>query len=180
MVPEAKLLEQAAGGRAPAAAGWFVLNAAEAAWLTGDFGTYTRFEGDHDGGRFPGLGINIGILAPGQASTYYHAENAQEDFLVLAGECVLIVEGQERKLRRWDLVHCPAWTEHVFVGAGQEPCVMLAVGARPSEEIVYPVSELARRHGASVSAECRDSDEAYAAVAPDAPVAFSPGWLPGA
>jgi uncharacterized cupin superfamily protein len=179
MVREAKLTEQAGGGHAPAESGWFVLNAADASWLTGDFGSYTRFEGDADGARFPALGINIGILQPGQASSLYHAENAQEDFLVLAGECLLIVEGQERMLRQWDFVHCPVWTEHVFVGAGQGPCAMLAVGARPSDEVIYPVSELAQRHRAGVAVEARDGDQAYAAVPPDVPVPFSPGWLPG-
>jgi uncharacterized cupin superfamily protein len=178
MVREAKLIENAGGGQVPAESGWFVLNAADATWLTGDFGSYTRFEGDADGARFVSLGINIGILEPGQASSYYHAENAQEDFLVLSGECLLIVEGQERMLRQWDLVHCPVWTEHVFVGAGQGRCVMLAVGARPSDEIIYPVSELAQRHRAGVTVEARDGDQAYAAVPPDVPVPFSPGWLP--
>src|SRR6185312_15725279 len=59
-----------------------------------------------------------GILAPGQPSCMYHGEDEQEDFLILAGECLLLVEGQERRLKAWDFVHCPAWTEHVFVGAG--------------------------------------------------------------
>jgi uncharacterized cupin superfamily protein len=178
MVPEAPLSQQPAGGRVPAGAGWFVLNAAQAEWLTGAFGTYTRFEGEADGARFSALGINIGVLAPGQPSSYYHAESSQEDFLVLAGECLLIVEGEQRALRQWDFVHCPAWTEHVFVGAGDGPCVVLAVGARPSDEVVYPVCELALRHGAGVAVECRDSDEAYAGVPDDVPVRLPAGALP--
>ena len=104
MVPEAPL-ERRDGGLAPRGEGWFVLNAKEARWLDGDFGAFTRFEGDV---RFPQIGINIGVLQPGQPACMYHGEDEQEDFLVLAGECLLLVEGQERRLRAWDFVHCPA------------------------------------------------------------------------
>src|SRR3954454_2643382 len=90
-------------------------------------------------------------------------EDEQEDFLVLSGECLLLVEGEERRLGQWDFVHCPAWTEHVFVGAGDGPCVVLMVGARPDVEVVYPVSEVALRHGAGVERETRSPGEAYAA-----------------
>jgi uncharacterized cupin superfamily protein len=179
MVREARLEEQPQGGRVPAESGWFTVNASDAAWLTGAFGSYTRFEGA-DAARFPSLGINIGIMQPGQPSSLYHAESGQEDFLVLSGECLLIIEGEERPLRRWDFVHCPVWTEHVFVGAGQEPCVLLAVGARPSDEVVYPVSEAAQRHRAGVDTESRDGDEAYAGIPADIAAAYVPGWLPGA
>jgi glyoxylate utilization-related uncharacterized protein len=150
MVTEATLAARAEG-LAPQGEGWFILNARDAAWETGEFGAYTRFEGD---ARFGQVGINIGVLAPGQASCYYHAEDEQEDFLVLAGECLLIIEGEERALRQWDFVHCPAWTEHV-------------------------ASELARRHRAGVTHETRSPDEAYAGLAPDVPSACDPGWLPG-
>ena len=179
MVREARLEEQPQGGRVPAESGWFALNASEAAWLTGAFGTYTRFEGE-DAARFLSVGVNIGILQPGQPSSLYHAENAQEDFLVLSGECLLIIEDEERPLRRWDFVHCPVWTEHVFVGAGEGPCVMLAIGARPSDEVIYPASDIAQRHHAGVAVETRDTDEAYAEIPPDVPAAYVPGWLPGA
>ena len=108
----------------------------------------------------------------------YHSENDQEDFLVLAGECLLLIEGEERKLRAWDFVHCPAWTEHVFVGAGDGPCTLLAVGTRLSREVVYPVSELAQRHRAGVERETRDPGEAYADVPPDDPIGYREGWLP--
>ena len=60
----------------------------------------------------------------------YHWEADQEDFLVLDGEALLIVEGEERALRPWDFVHCPAETKHVIVGAGDGNCVLLAIGAR--------------------------------------------------
>ncbi|MBA3787658.1 MAG: cupin domain-containing protein, partial [Actinobacteria bacterium] len=134
MVPEARL-EREDGGLAPRGEGWFVLNAKEARWLDGDFGAFTRFEGD---ARFPQLGINIGVLQPGQAACMYHGEDEQEDFLVLQGECLLLVEGDERPLKAWDFVHCPAWTEHVFVGAGEGPCAILAVGTRAGGDVVYP------------------------------------------
>jgi uncharacterized cupin superfamily protein len=174
MVPEAPL-EAAAGGRAPAGEGWFVLNAREARWLDGAFGAYTRFEGE---ARFPQLGINIGVLAPGQPACMYHGEDEQEDFLVLAGECLLLIEGEERRLQAWDFVHCPPWTEHVFVGAGEGPCAILAVGSRRGGGVVYPVSDLARRHGAGVEEETTDPGRAYAQFREDDPVGYRDGWLP--
>ncbi len=174
MVPEAPL-EQVQGGLEPRGEGWFVLNAHEAKWLDGHFGAYTRFEGDS---RFPQCGLNIGVLAPGQPACMYHAENEQEDFLVLSGECLLLIEGQERPLKAWDFVHCPAWTEHVFVGAGDGPCAILAVGTRLTDDVVYPESELAQRHRAGVEKETRKPDEAYANIPPDAPVGYREGWLP--
>jgi uncharacterized cupin superfamily protein len=173
MVPEAPL-EQADGGLVPVGEGWFVVNARDARWLDGPFGAYTRFEGDSE---FSRLGINIGVLAPGQPGAMYHGEDEQEDFVVLSGECLLLIEGHERRLRAWDFVHCPAWTEHVFVGAGDGPCVILAVGTRSKDGVVYPASELAQRHNAGVQRETRDAQEAYADMPPDAPVGYREGWL---
>jgi uncharacterized cupin superfamily protein len=173
VVPEAPL-ERSEHGLAPAGEGWFVLNAREAKWMDGFFGAYTRFEGDP---RFPKLGFNIGVLAPGQASCYYHGEDEQEDFLVLSGECLLLIEGQERRLRQWDFVHCPPWTEHVFVGAGDGPCALLAVGTRLGDAVVYPSSELALRHRAGVERETREPREAYAEVPEDSEVPFRADWL---
>jgi uncharacterized cupin superfamily protein len=112
---------------------------------------------------FPQIALNLAVLHPGKPNCMYHGENIQEDFLILSGECLLLVEGEERRLRTWDFVHCPAWTEHVFVGAGDGPCVVLMVGARPDTEVIYPVAEVARRHGASVEHETPSADEAYAA-----------------
>ena len=161
MVPEAPL-ERAGEGLAPKGEGWFVVNAREARWLDGDYGAYTRFEGD---ARFAQLGINIGVLEPGQPACMYHGEEDQEDFLVLSGECLLLVEGEERPLKAWDFVHCPAWTEHVFVGAGSGPCAILMVGARAGGEdggVRYPVSDVAQKHGAGVEEETTNPPEAYA------------------
>jgi uncharacterized cupin superfamily protein len=177
MVPEAPL-ENVGGGFVPAGPGWFVLNAKEARWLDGHFGAYTRFEGE-DEAKFTEVGINIGVLGPGQAACHYHGEDAQEDFLVLSGECLLLIEGEERPLKAWDFVHCPAWTEHVFVGAGEGPCAILAVGSRTGEDVIYPASELARRHGAGVKVETRDPKESYAGIREDAGVGYREGWLPG-
>src|ERR1035438_398251 len=156
-MPDEAPLTQSAGGLVPEGPGWFVINARDARWLAGDFGAYTRFEGED---RFPSIGFNGGVLEPGQAACYYHAEDEQEDFLVLSGECLLLIEGEERPLRTWDFVHCPAWTEHVFVGAGDRPCAVLAVGTRLTDAVVYPKSELARRHHAGVTRETRDPAQA--------------------
>jgi len=159
MVPEAPL-EQTEFGRVPKGEGWFVVNAKESRWLEHDkFGSGTTFEGEPE---FTQLGINIGVLEPGQPACMYHRESAQEDFLVLWGECLLLVEGEERRLKAWDFVHCPPWTDHVFVGAGDGPCGLLAVGSREHEEIVYPVSELAQKYEAGVDKETPDPKEAYA------------------
>jgi uncharacterized cupin superfamily protein len=163
MIPEAPLRKTEAG-LVPEGDGWFVLNAREARWRAGDFGAYTRFEGD---ARFPQVGINIGVLEPGQPSCMYHREDNQEDFLVLAGECLLLIEGEERQLRAWDFVHCPGWTEHVFVGAGDGPCAILAIGARMGRDIVYPRAEVGLRHGAGVEEETQEPDVAYARFAAD-------------
>jgi uncharacterized cupin superfamily protein len=168
-------LKRRDGGQVPTGDGWFVLNAKDARWLDGHFGAYTRFEGEH---RFPSIGINIGVLAPGQPACYYHGEDEQEDFLVLSGECLLLVEGQERRCKQWDFVHCPAWTEHVFVGAGDGPCAILAIGTRLSDDVVYPSSELARKHGAGVAEETREPSQAYADLPDDVPTGYRPGWLP--
>jgi uncharacterized cupin superfamily protein len=160
---EAKLVA-ADGGLVPEGEGWYVLNAREARWFRSDeFGSACTFEGDV---RFREFGINIGVLEPGQPACLYHSETAQEDFLVLAGECLLLVDGEERPLRQWDFFHCPAGTEHVLVGAGTGPTLVLAAGARGEEEnILYPVSELAQRYGASAEQETRDPREAYAPFA---------------
>ena len=176
MIPEASY-ESTTEGIVPAGEGWFVLNAADALWLEGDFGAFTRFEGSAS--RFPDLGVNIGVLAPGQPACMYHGEDEQEDFLVLAGECLLLIEGEERPLRAWDFVHCPAWTEHVFVGAGVGPCAILAMGTRTGGDVIYPATELAQRHGAGVERATPHPQEAYAGCADDVPIPYRPGWLPG-
>ena len=162
MTEEAALQETPAGLE-PAAEGWFVVNVRDTAWLTHDaFGSGCVFEG-RQGAPFPELGINISVVQPGQPLCLYHEEGAQEDFLVLAGECVLLVNGEERPLKAWDFVHSPAGTEHVIVGAGKGLSIVLAVGARhESERLRYPRSDLAERYGASAEADTTEPEEAYA------------------
>jgi uncharacterized cupin superfamily protein len=177
-VEEARL-RRTEHGLVPETAGWFVLNAKDAVWSENDEnGRFTRWEGEGEA-AFGELGINVAVLAPGQPACMYHGEDAQEDFLVLAGEALLVVEGEERPLRAWDLVHCPPWTRHVIVGAGTGPCLLLAVGARPTSEVLYPVDETARRHGASVERDTSKPAEAYAGVSANVPVRYVDGDLPG-
>jgi uncharacterized cupin superfamily protein len=169
VVPEAPL-EKTDHGSYPVGEGWFVLNLRDAQWFDSkELGLYAPFEGET--ARFDQLGINIGILRPGEPSCMYHAEDAQEDFLVLSGECLLVVEGQERRLEQWDFVHCPAMTEHVFVGAGDGPCVLLGTGARrKGRDLVYPVNEVALGHGAGVTVETGNPAEAYSRFPDSVPI----------
>ena len=156
-------LERTDAGLAPTTEGWFVVNVADAAWVTSEtFGSACIFEGE-DAPPFEQVGYTFAVLRPGRPSGLYHSESNQEDFLVLAGECVLLIEGEERRLQAWDFVHCPAGTEHAFVGAGDGPCLVFMTGARLVEKaIVYPRSELALRHGAGVEAETTSPAQAYA------------------
>ena len=109
----------------------------------------------------------------------YHGESGQEDFLVVSGECVLVIEDEERRLKAWDFVHCPPWTRHIFVGAGDGPCAIVMTGGRAGGmEILYPVNEVAAKHGASVEKETSKPDEAYANSGPEAWSAYREGWLP--
>jgi uncharacterized cupin superfamily protein len=153
------------------------MNAHDSRWDTGPFGAFCNFEGKR---QFPGFGINLNVLSPGQAMGLYHQENGQEDFLVLAGECLLIVEGEERELKTWDFFHCPPRTEHIIVGAGDELAVVLAVGARGRRRkgLVYPVSKTALKHKAGVKNETNDPSEAYGSFADWKRSEYQEGWLP--
>jgi uncharacterized cupin superfamily protein len=159
--------------------GWFVVNAREAQWHeAGEFGFYCAFEDDV---RFEQLGINLNVLYPGQSNGLYHRESEQEGFLVLSGECLLLIEGEERVLHAWDFVHSPPGTDHILVGAGSGPCLFVGVGARPTDSVVYPVSEVARKHGVGVEREATSPAEAYAPFPTDprgTPTAYREGWLP--
>ena len=103
-------------------------------------GVFTRL-GESTAARFSQLGFNIGVLWPGQPACMYHREPNQEGFLIVAGECILFVEGEERHMKQWDYSHCPADTDHVMVATGTEPCVAVAVGSRASRDVVYPEFE---------------------------------------
>jgi uncharacterized cupin superfamily protein len=178
MTEEASLGKTEEGGLVPETDGWFVLNAKDAHWLDGDLGKYTGFEGK--AAPFPQLGINLNVMNPGEPMTMYHREDAQEDFLVLAGECLLIVEGVERPLKRWDLFHCPAGVDHAIVGAGAAPSLVLAVGARTGHEddaLVYPADSVAQKHGAGPPVETTVPKEAYAPFS-IRKAAYEDGWLP--
>jgi uncharacterized cupin superfamily protein len=179
MISEARL-EQTGDGLVPADDGWFVLNAREARWMHGEGrGARLTFEGETE---FPQVGIGLFVLAPGETVGMYHWEADQEDFLVISGEGVLIIEGEERPLRAWDFVHCPVETNHIIVGAGEAPCVVLAVGARENQEGEdwggYTVNEVALRHGAGVERETNVVEEAYARFPKREPTACREGWLP--
>ena len=175
---EARLTPLPDGGLAPDGDGWFVLNAKDARWLDGALGKYTGFEGKES--RFPQLGINLNVLAPGEPMTMYHRENAQEDFIVLDGECTLIVNGEERPLKRWDLFHCPAGVDHAIVGAGDRPSLVLAVGARTGDEdegLFYPAEPAAQKYGAAAAEDTADGKGAYANFE-FRRTAYEEGWLP--
>jgi uncharacterized cupin superfamily protein len=177
-VPEAPL-EQTDTGLVPTGEGWFVLNAHDARWQRREGrGHKLAFEGETD---FPQVGVNLFSLEPGEPIGMYHWEADQEDFLVLSGEALLIVEGEERALRRWDFVHCPPETNHMIVGAGEGPCAVLAVGARrphaPGEWGGYTVDEMALRHGAGVEEETNDAHVAYARFPDPVPVRYPGGLL---
>jgi quercetin dioxygenase-like cupin family protein len=170
LVVEARL-EQLDAGLTPVTDGWFVVNVRDGAWVRNEaLGAAFIVEGDD--APFSDVGFTLLVLQPGQPSMY-HREANQEDFLVLAGECLLLIEGEERPLSAWDFVHCPPDTEHGFVGAGDGPCVIFMTGARngwPEKGIVYPRSALALRHGAGVETETTSPAEAYAGL---------PKWQPG-
>jgi uncharacterized cupin superfamily protein len=172
MVQESRL-EVVGSGLAPVSDGWFVVNVGEAAWLRHEaFGGRCVFESsgrvvadrpELEPQMFRQAGFTLAVLEPGKPSGLYHAESDQEDFLVLAGECLLLIEGGERRLRAWDFVHCPPGTEHTFVGAGDRPCIVFMTGARSSDgTIVYPRSQLALDHGAGVGEETSSPHDAYA------------------
>ena len=185
MVPEAPP-KQTEDGLVAVGGGWFVLNARDARWnrrpgrqkvtFTGS----TEFEADT---YFPQLGVNLAVLGPGEPNSMYHWETETEAFLVLSGEALLIVEGQERPLQQWDFVHCPPKTGHVIVGAGDGLCVVLAMSSRENQAYgpygAYTVDEVARRYGASVEEDVQDADVAYARVPESEPTRYRDGWLPG-
>lgn len=179
MAPESQLVATE-DGLVPGGDGWFVLNARDARWLHADGrSAICEFEGEQ---RFAQLGINLSVLEPGQSMGMYHWEADQEDFLVLRGQALLIIEGQERTLSAWDFVHCPPGTDHIIVGAGLEPCLVLAVGARDRSTGPgwggYTVDAAALRHGAGVERGTDDATEAYAGLRRRKPARYREEWLP--
>ena len=183
MVPEAELAETEAG-LVPGGEGWFVVNARDARWIhregRGEALPFTGWTEHEAETYFPQLGVALVVLSPGEPIGMYHRETDQEDFLVLAGDALLLVEGQERPLRQWDFVHCPPQTEHIIVGAGSGPCTVLAVGAREHQTGdwgAYTVHEVALRHGVGVDEETSDPQRAYARFPSPQPVRYRDGLL---
>jgi uncharacterized cupin superfamily protein len=168
-VVEEAQLEVGPNGHVTRTDGWYVVNLRDATWLTSEhMGGVGELESGAAG--FTDVGIRVTTLLPGQSHGFYHRESNQEGFLVLAGECLALVEGEERRLRAWDFFHSPPGTEHVLVGAGDGPCAILMVGARRSNfEVTYVVSELALRHGAGLEVEAGTPDEAYAGADEERP-----------
>jgi uncharacterized cupin superfamily protein len=185
MVPEAPP-EKTEAGLAAVGGGWFVLNAREARWRhregRGESLPFTGWTDVECETYFPQVGIALNVLGPGEPIGMYHWETDQEDFLVLSGEALLIIEGQERPLRQWHFVHCPPETRHMIVGAGDGPCTILAIGAREHMASgpwgAYTVDEVALRHGAGVEEETSDAELAYARFPKTQPTPYRDGWLP--
>jgi uncharacterized cupin superfamily protein len=138
----------------------------------------TVIDFEPEDGLWADTGMNIQIMEPGVPNCRYHSEPVQEDFLVLHGECIVILEGEERHLKQWDLVHCPAGVEHVFVGAGDGPCAVLMIGSRREDAAHYPVNELAAKYDASVASPTDEPAVAYADWRAEAPWSSPPNPWP--
>jgi uncharacterized cupin superfamily protein len=187
MVQQAKLEKTDTGGLVPVSAGWFVVNGREARWFRkpgrGESLPLTGVDEHEAETFFPMLGMSIQVLPPGEPNSTYHWETEQEDFLVLSGEVLLVVEGQERPLKQWDFVHCPPETKHVLVGAGDAPCVILAASSRQFQKDgpwgYYSADETAARYNASSPEETQDGDVAYARFPPAQEALYREGLLPG-
>jgi uncharacterized cupin superfamily protein len=185
VVPESQLV-RTERGLVPQGQGWFVINARETQWWErSGRGVLCEFEGAgvDDAADFLQLGINVTVLGPGEPMAMYHFENDQEDFLVVAGTAIAVVEGEERLLRQWDFLHCPPGTSHVIVGAGERPCVVVAIGARDRSSGpdwgAYTVNAAALRRGAGVEHETTDPSRAYARFRRGRLTRYREGWLPG-
>jgi uncharacterized cupin superfamily protein len=167
--------EETPYGRYITSDGWFVHNLANALAVRNEEKGGAMYPLEPREAPFADFGVNVRVVWPGDPSAMYHAEDAQEGFLVLSGACMLIVEGQERPLQQWDYFHCPAGTSHVIVGAGDGPCAILMIGSRPDVGTIrYPASEIAAKYGASVAKETGAPGEAYA----DWPGDYVPVRLP--
>jgi uncharacterized cupin superfamily protein len=166
-VHEARI-EETPEGRVAVDDGWFIQNLAEMAWETvPGFGVWLGFDGPNSNSEQTGVGVHVHVLGPGESNGHYHAEAAQEGFLVLSGECIAVVEGQERRMRQWDYLHSPPGTAHITVGAGEAPCAILMFGSPdPSRKVEWIAHETAAKHGASVARTTGSSDEAYGELPP--------------
>lgn len=162
-IDEARI-EDTEHGKVPADDGWFILNLADIAWETVEGGgTWCVFESPRTP-RNRLLGVGVHVLPPGEAPGYYHWESDQEGFLVLQGECLLLVEGEERRLKQWDYFHCPPGTAHLTIGAeGDVPCAIFMLGTRSDDhKTLYLADPVAAEHGFAVPQETDSPKEAYA------------------
>jgi uncharacterized cupin superfamily protein len=177
VVPEAKV-EQTEHGVVPKDEGWYVVNARDGRWFDrGPRGAVCVLVEDESAQ----VGVNLFVLGPAEPMSMYHWEADQEDFLVIAGEALLIVNGEERPLRAWDFFHCPPQVAHTIVGAGSGPAVILAIGARAHQEGDdwggYPLNEVAAGHDAAAEEETNDPRVAYARFPAREPSRYRDGWL---
>jgi len=158
---------------------WWVRNVRDMQWRANELGSTVDF--DYDADHFEEFGINLTVLEPGQSMTMYHRERYQEGFLLLRGECLLIVEGQEVPMKQWDYFHCPPDVPHAIVGAGGATCLVLAVGNRVGPDIIlYPRDETALKHGAGVEQDTPSPKKAYAKFTrPTPPTDFREEFLTG-
>jgi uncharacterized cupin superfamily protein len=167
--------------------GWFVVNARDVRWRESKGrGASSNFGGDT---VFEQLGVGITVVGPNEPTTTYHWETDQEDFLVLRGGGVAIVDGAEQPLRQWDFIHCPPGVAHAFVG-GPEGLVLFGVGARERHTMLnddgervgrpdwgeYVADPIAAKHGAAPDETTTSAAEAYKRFPPREPVRYG-GWL---
>jgi uncharacterized cupin superfamily protein len=154
--------------------GWFLVNARDVRWRESKGrGVSSNFGGDT---LFAQLGVGITVVGPNEPTTSYHWESNEEDFLVLRGGGIAILDGEEHRLRQWDAIHCPPGVVHAFVG-GPEGLVLFGVGARENPDAgSYIADPLAARYGAAPERDTEDPREAYKSFPPREPVRYG-GWL---
>jgi mannose-6-phosphate isomerase-like protein (cupin superfamily) len=185
VIPEAKL-EDTGPGLVPASPGWFVMNVRDGRWFEKPGRGHSIPLTGHDEYEaetfFPMLGMAIRVVGPGEPTDTYHWETEQEDFLVLAGEGLLIVEGQGRPVRQWDFVHCPPETKHAFVGVGEGPCVLLCASSRQFQKDGpwgwYCADETAAKYNAASPEDTQDGSIAEARFEPARAASYREGLLP--
>lgn len=161
-------IETTPEGQVPVDGGWFVLNLGELAWEAAPgFGTWRDFNPPGADPDAPGIGVHVHVFQPGESNGYYHAEDAQEGFLVLSGECVAVIEGAEHRMRQWDYFHSPPGTAHITVGAGDGPCAILMFGSPdPRRPVTWIANDTAAKYGASVARTTNRDTEVYGDLPP--------------